>query len=347
MSSLGCQLAASHASSLPYLLQKSFDARVRLDVCLTYISVTFAYASAIHFKRREPVSSVHLRFLGLPVHVVQGRTRYSTPVVRTASGDKDGVELMAAIYDKPLKRQDYTGIVDKDKTKEAADKRRESSLLKIRIRMTQGWRTSERFLLGLSAFSDFIILLTGWSLNSFVTERNVCTQKGISASRDQYVAVLNEIIGAVKSSSSSRSKDARGVEMNWMMKGQIADADFQSIALFSMIRKPYLMAGFQTGVALKGIEKYLEEDEVNTWELRAVCARRKYVLLDDPLSAVDSRTARFWYGRLFRGPLMANRTVILVAHHVELLLLALMTEVWVCVVEYLCFGASVDVKGVA
>ncbi|KAG1786702.1 uncharacterized protein HD556DRAFT_1313325 [Suillus plorans] len=65
-----------------------------------------------------------------------GRTRYSTPGVRTASGDKERVELMAAIYDKPLKRQDYSGIVDKDKAKEAADKRRESSLLRIRMRMT-------------------------------------------------------------------------------------------------------------------------------------------------------------------------------------------------------------------
>jgi hypothetical protein len=43
---------------------------------------------------------------------------------------------MAAIYDKPLKRQDYSGIVDKDKAKEAADKRQESSLLRIRVRMT-------------------------------------------------------------------------------------------------------------------------------------------------------------------------------------------------------------------
>jgi len=33
------------------------------------------------------------------------------------------VELMAAIYDKALKRQDYSGIIDKDKAKEAADKK--------------------------------------------------------------------------------------------------------------------------------------------------------------------------------------------------------------------------------
>ncbi|KAL1948407.1 hypothetical protein VTO73DRAFT_12482 [Trametes versicolor] len=53
---------------------------------------------------------------------------------------------------------------------------------------------------------------------------------------------------------------------------------------------------------------------------RAVYARTKYVLLDDPLSAVDSHTARFLYEKLLRGPLLANRTVVLVTHHVELVL---------------------------
>ena len=43
---------------------------------------------------------------------------------------------------------------------------------------------------------------------------------------------------------------------------------------------------------------------------RAVYARTKYVLLDDPLSAVDSHTARFLFDRLLCGPLLANRTVV-------------------------------------
>ncbi|CAL1697425.1 unnamed protein product [Somion occarium] len=53
---------------------------------------------------------------------------------------------------------------------------------------------------------------------------------------------------------------------------------------------------------------------------RAVYAPTKYVLLDDPLSAVDSHTARFLYERLLRGPLLKDRTVVLVTHHVELVL---------------------------
>ncbi|KAF6756229.1 multidrug resistance-associated ABC transporter [Ephemerocybe angulata] len=53
---------------------------------------------------------------------------------------------------------------------------------------------------------------------------------------------------------------------------------------------------------------------------RAVYARTKYVLLDDPLSAVDSHTSRYLYEKLLCGPLLANRTVVLVTHHVELVL---------------------------
>ncbi|KAM5535675.1 hypothetical protein V8D89_010662 [Ganoderma adspersum] len=53
---------------------------------------------------------------------------------------------------------------------------------------------------------------------------------------------------------------------------------------------------------------------------RAVYAPTKYVLLDDPLSAVDSHTAQFLIENLFRGPLLANRTVILVTHHLDLVL---------------------------
>ncbi|KAJ7258427.1 multidrug resistance-associated ABC transporter [Mycena haematopus] len=53
---------------------------------------------------------------------------------------------------------------------------------------------------------------------------------------------------------------------------------------------------------------------------RAVYARTRYVLLDDPLSAVDSHTSRTLYEKCIRGPLLANRTVVLVTHHVQLVL---------------------------
>jgi ABC-type multidrug transport system fused ATPase/permease subunit len=164
-------------------------------------------------------------------------------------------------------------------------------------------------LLGLSAFAGFVVLLAGWPLNSFVTKRSIRIQKGVSASRDKRMAVLNELISAVKFIKFfawedrwiKRVMEARGVEMNWMVKARInsvmftmiwtsapilvslisfftfvyqgnqltVSVAFTSIALFSMIRQPlgvipaWIVQILQTGVALKRIEKYLEEDEVD------------------------------------------------------------------------------------
>ncbi|GAA5873644.1 hypothetical protein JCM1840_002987 [Sporobolomyces johnsonii] len=53
---------------------------------------------------------------------------------------------------------------------------------------------------------------------------------------------------------------------------------------------------------------------------RAVYSRAKTVLLDDPLSAVDSHTARHLYRKCLKGPLLENRTVVLVTHHISLCL---------------------------
>lgn len=68
---------------------------------------------------------------------------------------------------------------------------------------------------------------------------------------------------------------------------------------------------------------------------RAVYSHRQHLLLDDPLAAVDSHTAKHLTDKCLNGPLMEGRTVvcpfsrrcrtlaygqILVSHHVELLL---------------------------
>ncbi|KAM0747040.1 P-loop containing nucleoside triphosphate hydrolase protein [Meredithblackwellia eburnea MCA 4105] len=53
---------------------------------------------------------------------------------------------------------------------------------------------------------------------------------------------------------------------------------------------------------------------------RAVYSRAKVVLLDDPLSAVDMHTARHLFRHCIKGPLLENRTVILITHHISLTL---------------------------
>ncbi|KAL9538569.1 hypothetical protein MBANPS3_010833 [Mucor bainieri] len=53
---------------------------------------------------------------------------------------------------------------------------------------------------------------------------------------------------------------------------------------------------------------------------RAVYSRAKNVLMDDVLSAVDAHTAKHLYEQCLMGPLMKQRTRILVTHHVRLCL---------------------------
>ncbi|KAL2753561.1 hypothetical protein ACRALDRAFT_2139965 [Sodiomyces alcalophilus JCM 7366] len=53
---------------------------------------------------------------------------------------------------------------------------------------------------------------------------------------------------------------------------------------------------------------------------RAVYSHSRVLLLDDPLAALDHNTAESIVQKLFRGPLMEGRTVVLVTHRVDLCL---------------------------
>lgn len=78
-----------------------------------------------------------------------------------------------------------------------------------------------------------------------------------------------------------------------------------------------LPEGDQTSVADRGLA--LSGGQKQRISLaRAVYSKAKVLLLDDCLSAVDSNTAQHIFTRLFFGPLMVNRTTILVTHSVAL-----------------------------
>lgn len=53
---------------------------------------------------------------------------------------------------------------------------------------------------------------------------------------------------------------------------------------------------------------------------RAAYSRSKILLLDDPISALDQQTAESIVQKLFAGPLMKGRTIVLVTHRVDLVL---------------------------
>ncbi|KAH8104163.1 hypothetical protein DFH11DRAFT_197520 [Phellopilus nigrolimitatus] len=53
-------------------------------------------------------------------------------------------------------------------------------------------------LLGWSAFAGFLVLFAGRPFNSFIAKRAIRIQKGVLATREKCMGVLNELIGVVK-----------------------------------------------------------------------------------------------------------------------------------------------------
>ncbi|CAE7009576.1 hypothetical protein HRS9139_01597 [Pyrenophora teres f. teres] len=80
-----------------------------------------------------------------------------------------------------------------------------------------------------------------------------------------------------------------------------------------------LDAGDETVVGEKGVT--LSGGQKQRISLaRALYSKARHVLLDDVLSAVDAHTAKWIFQYALHGPLMANRTCILVTHNVSLCL---------------------------
>nr|QFR37208.1 ABC transporter [Cyberlindnera americana] len=90
-----------------------------------------------------------------------------------------------------------------------------------------------------------------------------------------------------------------------------------------------LKAGDQTEIGEKGIT--LSGGQKQRVSLaRALYSNSRHVLLDDCLSAVDSHTALHIYDNCISGPLMENRTVLLVSHNVAL---TIKSAVWVVIMD--------------
>ncbi|KAH8112485.1 hypothetical protein DFH11DRAFT_1545837 [Phellopilus nigrolimitatus] len=145
-------------------------------------------------------------------------------------------QLMSAIYDKALKRRDFSGIVNtyakdvkvdgeegnkikgrnRDKKAEKKEKERKEKADDPKAGADISMLVSERYsiygapfgiviactflypLLGWSAFAGFLVLFAGWPLNSSIAKRTIRIQKGVLAALDKRMGVLNELIGAVK-----------------------------------------------------------------------------------------------------------------------------------------------------
>ncbi|KAF8439690.1 multidrug resistance-associated ABC transporter [Boletus edulis BED1] len=328
-----------------------------VDFSLTFVSVLFNYASPFFLKvildsigddatEEQRAKAYVYAFLAFLCTVLKAEADVQHLWYGRRAATRMRTELMAAIYDKALKRKDYSGIIDKDKLKDDANRKAGISTSEdpsgdepkagadvgkiVNLMAVDAGRIANMIsgmyfiyggpleiiiaasflynLLGISAFAGFIVVLVGWPLNTYVMKRSIRIQKGVSATRDRRMAVLNEVISAVKFIKFfaweerwiDRTMDARGVEMEWMVKARLnsilfsaiwssapifvslisffayvyqgnkltVSVAFTSIALFNMIRQPlniipaWIVQILQTGVALKRIETYLGEEEV-------------------------------------------------------------------------------------
>ncbi|KII83760.1 hypothetical protein PLICRDRAFT_119100 [Plicaturopsis crispa FD-325 SS-3] len=171
------------------------------------------------------------------------------------------IELMAAIYDKALKRKDYSGIVDakkadgtKDDTKSGADIGKIVNLMAgdaTRVSMSISAMQLTYIgipkvivgtiflykLLGWSTFAGYFVFLVCWPFNKWVAKRAIKIQKGLFSARDKRMGVINELISAIKfikffaweESWIGRALDVREVELGWINKARM------NMVLFSLL----------------------------------------------------------------------------------------------------------------
>ncbi|KAH9996005.1 P-loop containing nucleoside triphosphate hydrolase protein [Russula vinacea] len=298
-----------------------------LDFILTLISVVFNYTSPFFLKRildslmtklLSLALELSLCISGFPMCCLQSEADVQHLWFGRRAATRLRSQLMAAIYDKALKRKDFSGIADDPKA--GADVGKIVNLMAgdaNRVAMTSSAMyfiygsmfanlrshcqamlivTVRPFeliiagvflysLLGWSAFAGFLILALGWPLNSYIAKRSIRIQKGLMATRDKRMGVLNELIGAIKFIKFfawedrwiDRVSDARATEIKWMVKARLTRScsnssgneltvsiAFTAIALFNMVRLPLnIIPTWITKVALDRIATYLDEDEVD------------------------------------------------------------------------------------
>ncbi|KAH8109668.1 hypothetical protein DFH11DRAFT_1843160 [Phellopilus nigrolimitatus] len=358
-------------SSLMWKIWAANSLDIILDFVLTFVSVLFNYSGPYFLKRIIDAidtgsPAAHTRaYLFAALMFGAQVLKAEADVQHLWFGRRAAVrirsQLMSAIYDKALKRRDFSGVVntdakdakldadegnktkggkrdkkaekkEKERKEKADDPKAGADVGKI-VNLMAGDANRISMLvsgmyfiygapfeiviaciflyqlLGWSAFAGFLVLFAGWPLNSFIAKRAIRIQKGVLASRDKRMGVLNELIGAVKFIKFfawedrwiARALEARAKELKWLVKYRVNSVLFQilwttapilvsvlsfftfvargneltvgtaftAIALFNMIRAPlnviptWIVQILQTRVALQRIETFLNEEEVD------------------------------------------------------------------------------------
>ncbi|KAL9027013.1 MAG: hypothetical protein Q9196_004406 [Gyalolechia fulgens] len=111
------------------------------------------------------------------------------------------------------------------------------------------------------------------------------------------------------------------IKQNILFASPVDESRYKAVVAACALERDLkiLDAGDQTLVGEKGIT--LSGGQKQRVSLaRALYCNSRHILLDDCLSAVDSHTAKHIFEQCIRGPLMLNRTCILVTHNIALCL---------------------------
>ncbi|KAK4688623.1 hypothetical protein P7C73_g1481, partial [Tremellales sp. Uapishka_1] len=267
-----------------------------LDAGLTLISVVFNYASPFFLKRildgisnpsAERTSRAYvfalLAFLASALKaswpsaslsmISQTKTlpQAIVDVLHLYHGRRASVrvksELIAAIYDKALRRKDASGVLaskEEDEGKEGkktnADSGKVVNLMAGDANRVGNVTSSAYFIygspieivvasvflyniLGWSAFAGVVVLIVATPLNSFVSKRSISITKDLLKARDKRITVMNELIGAIQfikffawtKQWKGRAIDARRLEMKELVRSFINGVWFSLLWAFAPI----------------------------------------------------------------------------------------------------------------
>ncbi|KAL4065664.1 hypothetical protein V8B97DRAFT_1983434 [Scleroderma yunnanense] len=252
----------------PTLLRRLIVANSRdliLDVLLTFVTVLFSYAAPYFLRNildliNDPTPEHHSRayvqaFLACFCALMKGEADAQHLFFGRRASARVRVQLMDAIYDKALKRRDFSGFVNKDAATTADDTDKldapkpnanvgkavnlmtidanKVSMIVGSAYLLYGGPLEITLalillfsLLGYAAFAGLIVIFIGWALHSYFTRIGIQIQKKLSIARDHRISVLNELIKAVKDIKFFAWEDrwigrvlaTRETEMQWMKK---------------------------------------------------------------------------------------------------------------------------------
>ncbi|KAI6115174.1 P-loop containing nucleoside triphosphate hydrolase protein [Pisolithus croceorrhizus] len=213
-----------------------------LDIFLTILTVSLSYA-APYFLRRildliesptpERRSEAYvLALLAFLCAVLKGEADAQHLFFGRRASARVSAQLVNAIYDKALKRRDYSGVAKKELPAEtgptkgtpkskSSDPQSSADIGKVvNVMAIDAGKVSAIVasayllyggpfeitlacamlysLMGFAAFAGFAVILVAWVLHIFVTQLKIPLQKGLLTSRDRRMSALHELVNAVR-----------------------------------------------------------------------------------------------------------------------------------------------------